>query len=327
MGIGMLESLGLSTASEIVYRAMLSQPAWGVAELAIHTGLSEAEIRHALDALAELALVQPSRQPGGLRATSPEVGLAALLAQAEAKIAQRQHEITATRAVIRALAETHDTQLHRDELIRLDHLDAVRTRLQELAVSARTECLSFNPGAAHRPDAMAASRPLNQAALERGVCIRAIYQDSFRNDPQTLAYARWFTDLGGQARTVPMVPMQMIIVDRELSLLPIDPSDPRLGALEVRSPGVLAALCAMFEQVWASATPFGRMAPADARGLDPQERELLRLLGDGHTDESAARKLGLSVRTIQRMMADLTNRLSAASRFQAGANAVRQGWL
>ena len=47
----------------------------------------------------------------------------------------------------------------------------------------------------------------------------------------------------------------------------------------------------------------------------------------GHTDESAARKLGLSVRTIQRMMSELTGRLGAESRFQAGAEAVRRGWL
>jgi DNA-binding CsgD family transcriptional regulator len=307
---------------------MLGQPAWGVAELSVHTGLSEAEVREALDTLAAVALVRPSWQvPGKLRPTSPEVGLAALLAQAEAKVVQRQHEIEATRAAIRALAEAHVTEPQRDELVRLDSLEAVRIRLEELAGLARVECLSFNPGAAHRPDAMAASKPLNQLALERGVSIRAVYQDSFRNDPQTLAYARWFAELGGQTRTIPLIPMQMVIVDREFALLPLDPADTRLGAVEVRSQGVLAALSAMFEQVWAAATPFGTAAVQDNHGLDPQERELLRLLGDGHTDESAARKLALSVRTVQRMMADLTARLGAESRFQAGANAVRQGWL
>jgi DNA-binding CsgD family transcriptional regulator len=174
---------------------------------------------------------------------------------------------------------------------------------------------------------MAASKPLNQIALERGVAIKAVYQDSFRNDPQTLAYARWLAELGGETRTVPMIILQMVIVDRRVALLPLDPADPRQGAVETTSPGVLAALSALFDYVWSTATPFGTAATLDNRGLGPSERELVRLLGEGHTDESAARKLGLSVRTIQRMMADLTTRLGAESRFQAGANAVRQGWL
>jgi DNA-binding CsgD family transcriptional regulator len=324
----MLEPLGLSSTAEVVYRAMLDEPMWGVAELVEHTRLTEEDVRGALDALAEVALVHPSRDaPGKLRPANPEVGLAVLLARAEAQVAQRQHEIAATRAAIVALAAAHEAGPHPEVLIRLESLDAVRKRLEYLATTARRECMSFNPGAAHKPDAMAASKPLNQIAIERGVRIRAIYQDSFRNDPQTLAYARWLAGLGGETRTVPMIPLQMVLVDRELGLIPIDPTNPRIGAVEVRSQAVVAALCALFEQVWLAATPFGHAAPPDNHGLDPQGRDLLRLLADGHTDESAARKLGLSVRTIQRMMADLSSRLGAESRFQAGANAVRQGWL
>jgi DNA-binding CsgD family transcriptional regulator len=175
--------------------------------------------------------------------------------------------------------------------------------------------------------AMRASKPLNRMALQRGVAIRAVYQASFSNDNATTEYAQWLADLGGQMRTVPVVPMQMVIVDRELALLPIDPDDPSHGAVEIHSAGVLVALCALFEQIWALATPFGEPAPTDDKGLHPQERELLRLLAAGHTDESAGRKLGLSKRSVQRMMADLTRRLGAESRFQAGVHAVHQGWL
>ncbi|MFD0567083.1 hypothetical protein ACFQ2M_37865 [Kitasatospora saccharophila] len=50
-------------------------------------------------------------------------------------------------------------------------------------------------------------------------------------------------------------------------------------------------------------------------------------MGHGHTDESAGRKLGLSLRTVRRMMQDLMNRLGAESRFQAGAQAVRNDWI
>lgn len=121
--------------------------------------------------------------------------------------------------------------------------------------------------------------------------------------------------------------MRMVIVDRQTALVPIDPADPRLGALELNSPGVVAGLVALFEQVWQAATPFGEGTPIDQHGLTPQEGELLRLLSAGHTDESAARKLAVSLRSVQRMMTGLTERLEAASRFQAGVNASRRGWV
>jgi len=40
-----------------------------------------------------------------------------------------------------------------------------------------------------------------------------------------------------------------------------------------------------------------------------------------------ARKLGVSVRTSRRITAELTQRLGARSRFQAGARAVERGWI
>nr|WP_241832347.1 LuxR C-terminal-related transcriptional regulator [Pseudofrankia sp. EUN1h] len=67
-------------------------------------------------------------------------------------------------------------------------------------------------------------------------------------------------------------------------------------------------------------------ADADAPP-SPAELLLLQLLADGAKDESAARSLGVSVRTVRRMVADLMRRLEARSRFQAGILAKRRGWL
>jgi DNA-binding NarL/FixJ family response regulator len=62
-------------------------------------------------------------------------------------------------------------------------------------------------------------------------------------------------------------------------------------------------------------------------GLSPTDRHLLRLLADGLTDEAAAKRLGISARTVRRIMADLMDRLGAESRFEAGVEAARRGWL
>ncbi|WP_332328047.1 MULTISPECIES: helix-turn-helix transcriptional regulator [unclassified Streptomyces] len=57
------------------------------------------------------------------------------------------------------------------------------------------------------------------------------------------------------------------------------------------------------------------------------EYRLLDMLVRGLTDRAVARRLGLSERTVRRMVAHLMDRLGAASRFEAGARAVERGWL
>lgn len=47
----------------------------------------------------------------------------------------------------------------------------------------------------------------------------------------------------------------------------------------------------------------------------------------GYKDEMVARRLGMSVRTCRRHIAEITEQLEATSRFQAGYNAARQELL
>jgi DNA-binding NarL/FixJ family response regulator len=97
----------------------------------------------------------------------------------------------------------------------------------------------------------------------------------------------------------------------------------------------LADMAAMFAARWETegqaAFDQAGYAPAefgtDGSELTDEDRRLLRLLADGHTDESAARRLGASVRRVRRRMAALTSRLDATSRFSAGVAAARRGWL
>jgi DNA-binding NarL/FixJ family response regulator len=84
---------------------------------------------------------------------------------------------------------------------------------------------------------------------------------------------------------------------------------------------------ALFEQIWATANPLGLPNPQDAQGLGPEEREILRMLANGETDEHIARRLGVSTRTVGRKASDLMRRLGTRSRFQMGVRASELGWL
>ncbi len=51
------------------------------------------------------------------------------------------------------------------------------------------------------------------------------------------------------------------------------------------------------------------------------------MLAQGHKDEACARNLDVSVRTVRRMVADLTERVGAGSRFELAILAARGGWI
>jgi DNA-binding CsgD family transcriptional regulator/sugar-specific transcriptional regulator TrmB len=327
-----LQALGLGQDAEDLYQAMLKAPSLGIAELCERLALPEHRVRAALDELVRSTLLRESRDtPGQLRVVSPDVGLAALLRRQEADLARRQQELAESKArVAETVAEYADLQENGEEREsqRLVGLDAIQGRLEILAQEMTEECLSVMSGGGHSQASLAAARPLDQAALDRGLTLRSLYQDSARNDPTTWSYARWMTEAGGQVRTAPVLPPRMLIFDRTTAVVPIDPTNTRLGALCTREPAIVAALTAVYEQAWATAVPLGTQAGADtSTGLTPLDRELLALLGTGMTDEAASNRLGVSARTVRRQMAALMERLNATSRFEAGLKAAQKGWL
>jgi DNA-binding CsgD family transcriptional regulator len=327
----LLEPFDVDPAAEAVYLQMLERPQAGLAELAAALEMTKQGVRAALDELAALSLLRPSwEDPRVMRPVSPEVGLESLLARQHVELLRRQHRIAEGRAalavVVANMAGTRKDTGHTD-IEELVGIDAVRERLEQLTAETRREVLSFMNGGAHSSAALDAGRPLDRQLLERGVSIRTITLESVRNDPLTFSYAQWLTELGGQVRSVPVLPLRMTVIDREYALVPLNPDNSRAGAALLHGPGAVAAMCALFEQTWSAATPLGVAQPRDEQGLSNQETALLRLMAQGDTDEVVARKLAVSVRTVRRIGAELMAQLGARSRFQAGVRACERGWL
>ncbi|MER7515644.1 helix-turn-helix transcriptional regulator [Streptomyces sp. NPDC126499] len=323
--------MGLDGDTEAVYRLMLEHPSWGVERMAQALDCDRSEVTSALDRLADLALLRPSlSDPGSLRAVPPDLALEALLARQQAELARRQQEFEQSRAAVAELLA--DYSVLRDGqrtggVERLVGLDAIRARLEELACRARREALAFAPGGPQPAANRDAGRPLAEATLHRGVGLRTVYLDSVVNDPASREHAQWLVAQGAEIRTVPSLPMRMHIIDREVVLVPLDPQDSSKGAVVIHEAGALAGFCALFDQVWASGTPIGEAPARGGPEVTRQEIALLKLLSDGMTDEAAARKLGVSLRTERRMITELSTRLGAGSRFQLGQRAAELGLL
>lgn len=325
----MLGSLGLDASAEDVYRAMLAHPGKGVAELAAVLDRPEGDIRSALDQLHELSLVRSS-DAQALRAVGPELGMEILLARQQAELAAQQQRVEASRAaaaqLIAQFAE-QDASARQPNVERLTGIEQIREKLAVLTHRVRAEVMTFAPNGAHTPESLRAAEPLDSALLGRGVRMRTVYLDSVRNSPHTVAYAEWLAERGGQVRTAPSLPVRMVIVDRESAVIPVQAEASCEAAVVLTGQGTLTALCALFDSVWAAAADLGAVRQRDESGLSAQEREVLRSLYRGMTDESIAKRLGVSPRTARRVANDMMERLGARSRFQAGALAVQHGWL
>lgn len=147
--------------------------------------------------------------------------------------------------------------------------------------------------------------------------------------------------------------MKLVIFDRTAALLPMRSDRPEAGSLVVHSSALVETLAALFESVWAAATPVslesrddwpvpgGVNGPGGADGsedqsrpdgpdvprVDERTREILRLMATGLKDDSIARVLKVSRRTVQKHVTDAGNALGAKTRFQIALRAGRRGWL
>jgi DNA-binding NarL/FixJ family response regulator len=59
--------------------------------------------------------------------------------------------------------------------------------------------------------------------------------------------------------------------------------------------------------------------------LNPTQEAILRLLAEGETDQSIARSLGITTRTVTRRIGEIYEVLGVESRFQAGVAAKELG--
>lgn len=152
---------------------------------------------------------------------------------------------------------------------------------------------------------------------------RAIYPVRVLREAPEVVRAR--AEVGEQIRVLPEVPTRMFIIGTTHAVLP----EP-LGFVDeprslVRQQGIVEALALLFEMMWERASPVPELEQRD--GVPDLRAFLLRQLATGAQDEQIARQLGLSLRTVRRRVADLMSDLGADSRFQAGVEAVRRGWL
>ncbi|MFI7676904.1 LuxR C-terminal-related transcriptional regulator [Actinophytocola sp. NPDC049390] len=205
--------------------------------------------------------------------------------------------------------------------------------VEALVASAKQEVLVMSTQSISDRDPIGGVRRVDHENLRRGVRYRVLVPDTARTAPVLANRLGALALAGAVIRTVPEVPTDALVIDGALAGGKVVLREDRtaagrsLGTAVFGLSSVVTTTAELFERVWLSAVPMTASDLPDAAELNGREKELLSLLFSGSTDESAAARIGVSVRTVRRMVADIMNRLGARSRFQAGAKAADRGWL
>lgn len=323
--------------AQSLYAIAIQDAAWTPAAVCRRLGWSSEEYTAAIQVLSELGLlVRTTATPSGWACVSSESALDHLLAADARRVDELIEQTTRTReAMVRMLTDFHPIHAVRISGTQAQLVEGtanIATALEDAAQQAREEVVSLHPGRGAPEHMVEEGLARDRRALRRGVAMRTVHLASSAALPHIAAYLRELRKAGGQVRTAVTLPHRLIIVDQHLAIVPATGTDGQQAAVVVYDPSLVEVFRSQFEYAWAQATAFGTGTRTAAEGgsrgePDRRQRAVLRLLAEGLTDEGVGRRLGISDRTVRRIVGDLTSALGATSRFQVAVLAERAGWL
>jgi DNA-binding CsgD family transcriptional regulator len=191
---------------------------------------------------------------------------------------------------------------------------AIRERLHRLRSSCSSEVVTVQPGRRVASAGPEGSLLGEAELLGRGVRWRSLYQGTARHDPDTRAFARWFTEAGGEVRTLDEPLRRLFVFDARTAVLPLD--DGLTVAAFTDDPTSVRHILGCFERDWRRAEQFAGSAPAARDGLTTTQAAVVRLLSEGLGQQVIAERLGLSRRTVAGHIARVREHYGADNLFQ-----------
>ncbi|TCC29919.1 LuxR C-terminal-related transcriptional regulator [Kribbella sindirgiensis] len=327
----MFGSLGLTDELLAVYRALLQDPELTQSarhqDLADRLNLTSAAAESALETLRELELLVPGWIEGWEYAVDPAIAF-------ERMSGRRQQELDGLAQALRAdqdmagkfIADYANFVVQKStrDVEILEGRERANQRMQLFQPKESIwGLLSAESSTAMDPD----NHP-DRPNLERGVEIRYVYPETLLRKPGGRDLAQLLFQLGGKVRIAPSTPFRLVIFDGDAAVLGIDPDDSSVGAVVHHSQAVVRMARELFLSYWTrGVNPFEDQQRTREGGISSQESEFLRFLVQGATDEQVARKLGVSMRTVRRMAAKLSEQVGASGRFELGVRAAQGGWV
>jgi hypothetical protein len=318
-------ALGLTTAQEQLYRQVLPATGQALAEVSASLLRTSDELLRDLAPLVREGVVRVD--DGRLEVVSPSEVVVLMLTRWAASLSEAGDQLTHLARAVPHLSpdSAPPTMSAGGESSPLDGEVVVGgdvpTTLVGWIEESADDLLFLRPDQWRMPSESVMAVAVTQAILE-GREARAIYPARALREAPSVLIGR--ATIGEQIRVVPEVPTRLAVIGNR-AMLPEPPGLASERRLVVRQPALVEMLTAYFEALWDRAVAVPALERGDA--TPDLDELLLAQLAQGAKDEQIARTLGISLRTVRRRVAQLMVELGVDSRFQAGVEAVRRGWL
>lgn len=320
----LLRALGLDRRTGGLYQRALRQSGATLAELAAASDMAPEDLRERLAPLMDAGLVQLDADR--VLVQTPAEALGRMLAESAACAARAQQQLEELASAVphlEALSPRTITLSDREPIdAEIGYGGGVIEELRSSVANSTGDMLWLRPDqwslASEEEMATIVGEAVASGRRSRAILpIRALTEA-----PHMVAHR---TGIGEEIRVMPELPTRLAVIGADFAMLAEPLGYAAAPRAVVREPALVEALTLLFDQMWDRAAPLaaGELAPSP----DHQRRFLLEQLAAGAQDEQIARRLSVSLRTVRRRVAELLAELGAESRFQAGVEAARRGWL
>ncbi len=250
-----LTDSGLTRDEARSYIALLARGRLTARQLCAATGISRGRIYDVAGGLvAKGVAVEMTTDVRAFEAATPQVALANLLEKRRREFEQVE---AAAEELQAALAAAASDAVAGPSLIEwLRHGATIAERCRDLVEEANEQVLwCVRRLSARTPDEFDPER----LAIARGVEVRAVYESALLDHEHAANVQRYISG-GVHARHVGSLPTQLLVVDRRVTMLPLEePASARnRTVLVIRHRGVSTLAALAFEALWERGTPIQR---------------------------------------------------------------------
>ncbi|SFB89115.1 regulatory protein, luxR family [Nocardioides terrae] len=322
----LMSALGLDRSAGRLYGRLVHQSGHTLAEIAAGFTVTEGALVQRMQPLVESGVVTLGRD-GTVVVIPPAEAVARLISETAAGASaahQRLEEIAAALPYLAGTTVRVTETLAHDDVEPIDGDLVLRAfgteQFRALLTQGVGQIMFLRPDQWMLPYGDELSQPVAQAVREGRRC-RAIYPVRALIEAPHVLEQR--AAIGEEVRVLPELPTRLLILEPTHVVMPEPLGLAGSPLLVARQSGLVELATLYFEALWAQAAPLEQPGTE----LGEVRRFLVEQLSSGAQDEQIARRLGLSLRTVRRRVAEVMSELGATSRFQAGVEAARRGWL
>lgn len=323
--VSTLGVLGFTARHEDLYRLVLRHPGTTVEALSALVGLTVPALREQLARLVGSGVVVLDGDT--VTARPPAEAISRLVNDEDRRLQIRGEQLNAVRGLLPALSAEHlSSSAPKGEMVTFELVEGgdVAQLVRSLVASSTGDLLWLRPDQWKLPEGRDVDRWFKDL-VAGGRRSRAIYPARVLEEAPDVIRAR--AEAGEHVRILAEVPTRLVVMGSSAALIPEELRAPTQRRLVIRQPSLIGSLTLLFDSLWEKAMPVPGLDGQRYDEAASDQRLLLGQLAGGAKDEQIARALGISVRTVRRRVADLLEELGADSRFQAGVEAVRRGWV